>query len=403
MAEAVAILAPDMGHGGSVGNVAWRHALVLGRSFRVYAIARSFPPGVHPSVEAVPVRPATWNWLRRYCHVPNELSLLRALRRALADLCRRQRIEVVWCHSHGIAARVAAPLRKRFGFRIVMTTHGDIFDRPAGTYSRELTRFYESVTPRAYREADRVHALSPYMADLAVKGGASADRVRVVPNAVDPAEIGAQGLSPRAAASFLEGGRLRLLYVGSLWSVKGVDVLMRSLAELARGDRSARVPTRAPGDVVLTLAGEGTQRQELEALAMALGVSERVDFVGRVPRKDLSRCYRNADLLCIASRSEAFSLVAVEAMHCGLPVVGSATGGIPSLVEPGFNGYLATPGDPGSLAKAIATAAASRQHLAELGARGLQRARERYTWERVGEELAELARSVLPARRRGGE
>lgn len=396
-AEIVAIIAPDLWHGGSVGVVALRHAVELSRTFRVVVISRAVPPDTSNDFNAVIVRPASWNWLRRFCHVPNELSFLWAARRALRGLCRRETIDVVWCHSHGATALAAAPLRKRFRFRVVMTTHGDIFDRPSGSYSPELTWFYRKVTPIAYRQADRVQALSPYMAECAIRGGAAADRVAVVPNGVDAAEIGAEDIAARFPASFIPEGRLRLLYVGSLWKVKGIDVLLRAVAMLKDADRKS-APSRGAeisGGVTLTLIGEGTLRDDLKRLTEALGITDKVLFAGRVPRRELAGRYAQADILCVPSLSESLPTVVMEAMLCGLPVVGSDTGGIPSLVEPGVTGYLATPGDAGSLADSITKAAASREHLAQLGAQGFLRAHQRFGWNHVAQQLVELARDTL--------
>ena len=336
------------------------------------------------------MRHSGWNWLRRFCHVPNELSFLWAARQALKKLGARESIKAVWCHSHGAAALVAAPLKHALRYRAIMTTHGDIFDRPAGTYSRELTWFYKKVTPMAYRQSDVVHALSPYMAEWAVRGGSARDRVRLVPNGIDPQDIGATTIVPRAADSFMPEGTLRLLYVGSLWSVKGVDVLIRAVAKLT-------AVLGAGKSVSLTLIGEGTLRAELEALVVALGLEKQVSFLGRVPRRNLLPHYQSADILCVPSISEALPTVGLEAMLCGLPVVGSNTGGIPFLVNEDVNGYLATPGDAASLGRALTKAAASREHLAELGEQSFIKARAGFGWAGIAIQLAELVSApVLP-------
>jgi glycosyltransferase involved in cell wall biosynthesis len=383
LTASLVIVAPDLLAGGSVGAVALRHALALGATRRVHVITRAVPPGLPARVHAVLVRPTNWNWLRRYCHVPNEMSFVRGVRKALRALASKERIDAVWCHSHATAALAAAPLRDRFGFRIVMTTHGDIFDRPAGTYSPELTWLYEKVTPRAYRAADYVHALSPYMADLAVRHGARADRVTVIPNGVDPEELGAEHLAPRAPASFLTGDAVHLLYVGSLWHVKGADVLLKAAGDLQRQGRAVK----------LSLVGDGRERASLQILAASLNLTDVV-FHGQVPRRALMPYYCSADILCVPSRSEALSIVTLEAMLCGLPVVGSDTGGIPFIVEDGINGHLATPGDAQALAVGIGQAASSREHLAQLGARGFATARERFSWAKVSQQLDALLREA---------
>jgi glycosyltransferase involved in cell wall biosynthesis len=384
LSSCLVIIAPDLRTGGSVGGVALRHAIAMNASRDVHVITRAVPPDLPAGICPIIVRPSGWNWMRRYCHVPNELAFVLSARRALKALAATTRIDAVWCHGHATAALAAAPLKRRFGFRLVMTTHGDIFDRPAGTYSRELTWLYRKVTPVAYRAADYVQALSPYMANLAVRHGARGDRVRVIPNGVDPDDLGAAHLAPRLPSSFRGGGALHLLYVGSLWRVKGADVLLEAAAQLQREAGCA---------VELSLIGDGPERATLKALAVSLRLAGTA-FHGHVPRCALGDHYRSADILCVPSRSEALSTAALEAMLCGVPVVGSRTGGIPFIVEDGVNGYLAAPEDAVGLAGCIKRAGISKEHLAQLGARGFATARERFTWRAVTEQLDHLLREA---------
>ena len=100
----VVIIAPDMHLGGSVGSVAWRHALGLAALHRVYVITRAVPARPEPGIKSIIVRSYSWNWLRRFGHVPRELSFLCAARRALRRLTEKENIDLVWCHSHAVTA-----------------------------------------------------------------------------------------------------------------------------------------------------------------------------------------------------------------------------------------------------------------------------------------------------------
>src|SRR5207253_5302593 len=152
-----------------------------------------------------------------------------------------------------------------------------------------------------------------------------------------------------------------------LWRLKGVDVLLRAFATL---DSRAR----------LTIVGAGPQEGELHALAAALGVADRVTFAGAVPRTSLADFYSRADVVCIPSLSEALPTVALEAMLCGVPVVGSDTGGLAWVVQDGITGHLAAPADVAALAAALALAASSPEHLAGLGKHGQARALAEFQW-----------------------
>jgi len=233
------------------------------------------------------------------------------------------------------------------------------------------------------------------MGECAVARGAPAERVRVIPIGIDPAEIGAEAVPARAACSFMPEGVLRLLYVGSLWSVKGADVLLRAAALLGRASPAAMHST-------VTLVGDGALRDDLSRLAAALGISDRVEFRGKVPRESMAGVFAQADVLCVPSRSEAFSVATLEGMWCGLPVVGSRTGGLPALIEDGTTGYLSTPGDPSSLAECLLKAATSCEHLADLGARGLAKARNGFGWPDIARRLAALAEEAAALAPLGG-
>jgi glycosyltransferase involved in cell wall biosynthesis len=143
-----------------------------------------------------------------------------------------------------------------------------------------------------------------------------------------------------------EDGRVRLLYVGELLPVKGVDVLIRACASLAGG----------PTAFSLRIAGEGPDRAKLAALADRLGLRDRVTFEGYVPNGDaLWRLYRESDVFVLPSLSEGFPRVIYEAMSQGLPVVATSADGIAAELVGGVDAMLVPPGDEGALAEGLRT------------------------------------------------
>lgn len=379
----IAIVAPDLGAGGSVSAVALRHAAALSEGNRVILVSRTPPAALPDDVEFVGVQARKWNWLRRLCHVPNEVSFARATRRVLDGLHARTPLDVVWCHSHSTTALAAAPLRA-MGVRSIMTTHGDIFDRPAGTYTRELAWYYRRVTPLAYRRADRIQVLSPAMRDRALASGAEPGHVHLVPNGLDPREIGwPEAPPPRGAQDFMPQQAVRLLYVGSLWHVKGPDVLLRAMRLLL--DAGLRVQAK--------YIGSGAP-DALQMLAAQLEVGDTVQWLGAQPRTSLGTFYRDCDLVVVPSRSEALSTAVLEGMSCGTPIVASRTGGLCVQVEDGVTGLLATPDDAADLARAIRAAAESPQRLAQMGAAGQVRVLRDYDWRHVAQQLQAMVDSA---------
>ena len=136
----------------------------------------------------------------------------------------------------------------------------------------------------------------------------------------------------------LPAGRPLILSVSRLSPEKRAEVLIQAVAR------------QQVGDAVLALAGSGPDAQRLRALAARLGVSERVRFLGFIPAADLPGLYRLADVFAIASEAELQSLVTMEAMASGLPVVAVNAGALGELVHPGENGFLTRPGRVGDVA-----------------------------------------------------
>lgn len=135
-------------------------------------------------------------------------------------------------------------------------------------------------------------------------------------------------------------GRSILLYVGRLDKEKRIELIIRALPQIIKNV-----------DAHLVIAGIGKLKNFLETLAQEIGVRDRVTFTGFVPDEDLPNIYRIADLFVIAGIAELQSIVTMEAMASGLPVMAVNAMALPELVQDGENGYLFTDGDSRMLAK----------------------------------------------------
>ena len=163
----------------------------------------------------------------------------------------------------------------------------------------------------------------------------------------------------------LPGAVPTVLFVGRLDQEKRVDELIRAFAALP-----AELPAR------LEIVGDGARREEWTALAAGLGLGERVRFRGFVSEEELLEAYAGADLFCMPGVAELQSLVTLESMAAGLPVVAADAMALPHLVRPGRNGWLYPPGDVPELTTRLAAllsdagarrrmGAASREIVAE--------------------------------------
>lgn len=186
--------------------------------------------------------------------------------------------------------------------------------------------------------------------------------------------------APQAAA-WQPGEPVRIGSLGRLHRVKGYDVLVEALARID-ADRAA------PFEVVI--AGEGAQREALEAQAAALGLTT-IRFPGYAenPARFLADCH----LYVQPSRSEGLCVAAHEAMQAALPVVASAVGELPGSVVAGETGLVVPPGDPDALAAALSDLLAAPERLGDMGVRARTRVLDRFGPERfVATGLAILDR-----------
>jgi glycosyltransferase involved in cell wall biosynthesis len=189
---------------------------------------------------------------------------------------------------------------------------------------------------------DVVIAISPGVRDALVATGVRADRIRIVPSAVDPSRVqAAPGVrAERRVAWGVSPGEVVVLVLGALEHRKGHDVLLAALAEL--GERVERVR--------VVFCGDGGERDALAARAEAFG--GRVLLAGFV--EDVSPVLAAADIVAVPSRHEGLGVAALEAMAAGKVVVASRVGGLADLIVDGESGLLVPPEDPTALAAALA-------------------------------------------------
>jgi D-inositol-3-phosphate glycosyltransferase len=215
--------------------------------------------------------------------------------------------------------------------------------------------------------------------------GADPSRIEIVPPGVDHAFFspGDQVGARRALDHLHLGTGPVLLFVGRIQPLKGLDVAVRSLAEL-----------HDPSAVLVAVGGasgaEGAAEVDrVQKLVAELGLVDRVRFVEPQPHHLLSTYYRAADVVLVPSRSESFGLVGLEAAACGVPVVAAAVGGLRTLVEHGRTGFLVEGRDPEAFAAFVNQLVDSPLLRAEMGAAAAVRARG-YTWSTAAGRLRRL-------------
>jgi len=308
------------------------------------------------------------------------LRARRALRGRLADF------DVVHdnqCLGYGVLGMV------RDGFPVVATIHHPItVDRdlelaaaPGLRRRLALRRWYGFVRmqKRVLRRLPRILTVSESSAgDICRQMGARPERMAVVPVGVDPDLFRPLPHVPRVP--------------GRLMTTASADVALKGLLPLL--EALAKVRTERHAELVIV--GQPRDGSLVPATIERLGLEGAVTVAGVVDAERMIELYASAEVAVVPSLYEGFSLPAVEAMACGVPVVSTTGGALPEVVgRHGETGLLVPPGDPGALAGAIVEALDDTDLRRRMGQAGRERVLHRFTWRAMAEATVEQYRDVL--------
>jgi L-malate glycosyltransferase len=293
-----------------------------------------------------------------------------------AALSLASRYDVIHVNLFGLRDRAMIASWAGWPARLLVVDHNSLRTDERGHRSflqRRLDRF---VLARIAAFA----GVSQYVRErLSTRFTVHAPRVRTIYNGVDLTRFTPPAERSRAV------GDVHILAAAYLIRDKGVDHLLPALTRA--GLRRAR----------LTVVGDGPELERLREQSRALGIAERMSFLGL--RSDLHLLMRDADIFVHPVLwQEAFGLTVVEAMASGCPVVASRVGAVPELVADRETGILVPPGDRDALAAAVEQLAIDPALRARLGAAGRRRAEERFDLARCVAEHLEWC--VKSARRR---
>jgi glycosyltransferase involved in cell wall biosynthesis len=295
-------------------------------------------------------------------------------------------------HAHFfMSGLVARRLKEACGVPFVATFHAlgrvRLLHQPHDGFPRERGVLEQSVID----DADAVIAECPQDAcDLAQHYEVDAQRVTMIPCGFDPREFRSVARDAARRELGLPLDRPVLLQLGRMVPRKGVDDVIRALGILRRehGVDALLVVVGGESDAPDPRATPEIGR--LMAVARDAGVVSAVRFEGRRRRDVIHRYYGAADVFVTTPWYEPFGITPVEAMACGVPVVGTRVGGIQYTVQDGRTGFLVDPKDPPGLAHRLAQMLSDPAIPRLFGRRARRRAYQLFTWRTVAEQLDAL-------------
>ncbi len=329
--------------------------------------------------------------------VVKERALMDRIRARLASLVRQEGVRLIHAHSPVLnvlpALRVARQNRVPVVYEIRAFWEDAAVDQ--GTHREWGLRYrvIRALETRACRRADAVVTICEGLREDLVARGIPAEKITVVPNAVDPDELRPVARDPALRARWGVGEADFVVgFIGSFYHYEGLDLLLHALARLTTavtGDGSRVTGGKRP-HVRAVFIGGGQEDERLRALARDLGVADRVVFAGRIPHTEVPAAYAACDALVLPRKSIRLTelvtpLKPLEAMALNTPVIASDVGGHRELVRDGETGLLFPAGDPKALADRILALARDPDRAARLVKQGKRWVLAERTWRRNGE------------------
>ena len=285
--------------------------------------------------------------------VLNQLAVVSSLEKRLGEIIPNIKPEILHAHSPALNALAALHAGKRFGIPVVYEVRAfwedaavDHGTSRAGGARYRLTRAMETY---ALQRVQAVTTICEGLRGDIVARGIAADKVTVIPNAVDIEKFSVGATPDAQLKTHLGLGGARVLgFLGSFYAYEGLDLLIQALPRLL---------ARAP-DIRLLLVGGGPQETQLKQLAQTLNVADKIVFTGRVAHDQVNRYYDLVDVLVYPRHSMRLTelvtpLKPLEAMAQGRLLAASDIGGHRELIRDGETGVLFRAEDPQALADKV--------------------------------------------------
>lgn len=273
--------------------------------------------------------------------------------------------DIVHAHFYSIAA-IASIAKEKCGIPFVVTEHSSKLNKPLAS----ISALDQKLTRRAYGPCDRLICVSQVLQSH-IKENFGKDSV-VVRNMVDDSCFTFSGKRQN-------GSPFVYVSIGNLIPLKGFDKLIDAFAQVSNDTR-------------LLLIGDGPEKEHLRQQAEALGLSERVEFLGQMERSRINEIFQTCHVFVLNSSSETFGVSCIEAMLTGLPVVVTRCGGPESFMDDS-NGIMVPVGDKEALVGALRTI---RDNYSSYNGKDIsEQSRQKFSPSSVAKEIIGIYKSLL--------
>jgi L-malate glycosyltransferase len=295
---------------------------------------------------------------------------------------RKYDIDIIHAHSvvpTGLMGVIVAKIVRK---PIVITSHGmDITNFENSSFFIKLIMF-------SLNNCDKTVAVSKDLAKKIRSLGIHQSNITVLKNGVD-----INRFKPFKNKNIREKYKIKdkeilILFVGYLDTFKGIFEMMNAFSKINKDDDLVK----------LMIVGTGPQEEELKSRVINLDLEKSVIITGNVAPSDIHKYYQAADIFVLPSHTDAGGppVVFIEAMACGLPVIGTAVGGIPEGIENGANGFIVSPKNGNELAKKLKILIKNEDLRKEFGNNSLKKIHQNsMTLEKKAEKIIELYKNQI--------
>ena len=287
------------------------------------------------------------------------------------QILRREDIDIIHHMLPAVYNQTFSPLtflggtrRNPFIFGPVSTHIATIYQRPLDeTLLKPLTTtLHEKTVKKCHSLITITNQTKKLYRDLVEE-----EKIQVIPLGVDTQRF-------KPTRKNRKSDVYEILYVGSLYPIKGLEYLIQAMASIVKSQT----------DVRLRIVGSGPEKGKLSSLVNRLRIKDKVVFEGFVPHEKIDGYYQQCDIFVYTTLGEPFGKSIIEAMACGKPVITSNIGGPAEIVEDGKTGFLVPPTDPYAIAEKVLLLLEDFAQMKQMGETA-RRSAEKYSWEKVAE------------------